>query len=41
VKWFYHFIEMVELIGLFLLVWTIVFGIPLGLGVLARLAGAT
>ncbi len=39
-KWLREFSAVAELILLFLLVWTVIFGIPLGLGALARFAGA-
>lgn len=39
-KWLRGGAAFIELVALFLLVWAIVFGLPLGLGALARLAGA-
>jgi hypothetical protein len=39
-KWLREGFALVELVALFLAVWFVIFGIPLGLGALARLAGA-
>ncbi len=39
-KWFREVVAAMEIVILFLLVWTVIFGIPLGLCALARLAGA-
>jgi hypothetical protein len=39
-KVFREVIAFIEMTGLFIVVWAVVFGIPLGLGALARLAGA-
>jgi hypothetical protein len=39
-KWLRKGVVVIDMIVIFLLVWTMVFGVPLALGALARFAGA-